>query len=76
MKYDTMFNIITYTQYKSKLATILRKTENEYYYCVLETNKNNLKKTWFIITSVTNDCNPSKLNKSFSYNNSIMSDKN
>ena len=65
MKYDTSFNKITYTQYKNKLTTILRKTEKEYYKCLLETNKNNLKKTWSIIRSVINNCKPSKLNESF-----------
>ena len=39
MKYDTSFNKITYTQYKNTLTTILRKTEKEYYKCLLETNK-------------------------------------
>ena len=63
MKYDTSFNKITYTQYKNKLITILRKTEKEYYKCLLETNKNNLKKTWSIIRSVINNCKPSKLNE-------------
>ena len=43
MKYDTSFNKITYTQYKNELTTILRKTEKEYYKCLLETNKNNIK---------------------------------
>ena len=76
MKYDTSFNKITYTQYKNKLTTILRKTEKEYYKCLLETNKNNLKKTWSIIRSVINNCKPSKSNESFLYNNSIITDKN
>ena len=76
MKYDTSFNKITYTQYKNKLTTILRKTEKEYYKCLLETNKNNLKKTWSIIRSVINNCKPSKLNESFLYNNSVITDKN
>ena len=76
MKYDTSFNKITYTQYKNKLTTILRKTEKDYYKCLLETNKNNLKKTWSIIRSVINNCKPSKLNESFLYNNSIITDKN
>ena len=76
MKYDTSFNKITYTQYKNKLTTILRKTEKEYYKCLLETNKNNLKKTWSIIRSVINNCKPSKLNESFLYNNSIITNKN
>ena len=44
MKYDTSFNKITYTQYKNKSTTILRKTEKEYYKCLLETNKNNIKR--------------------------------
>ena len=76
MKYDTSFNKITYTQYKNKLTTILRKTEKECYKCLLETNKNNLKKTWSIIKSVINNCKPSKLNESFLYNNSVITDKN
>ena len=76
MKYDTSVNKITYTQYKNKLTTILRKTEKEYYKCLLETNKNNLKKTWSIIRSVINNCKPSKLNESFLYNNSVITDKN
>ena len=76
MKYDTSFNKITYTQYKNKLTTILRKTEKEYYKCLLETNKNNLKTTWSIIRSVINNCKPSKLNESFLYNNSFITDKN
>ena len=76
MKYDTSFNKITYTQYKNESTTILRKTEKEYYKCLLETNKNNRKKTWSIIRSVINNCKPSKLNKSFLYNNSINTDKN
>ena len=76
MKYDTSFNKITYTQYKNKLTTKLRKTEKEYYKCLLETNKNNLKKTWSIIRSVINNCKPSKLNESFLYNNSVITDKN
>ena len=67
---------ITYTQYKNKLTTILRKTEKEHHKCLLETNKNNLKKTWSIIRSVINNCKPSKLNESFLYNNSIITDKN
>ena len=76
MKYDTSFNKITCTQYKNKLTTILRKTEKEYYKCLLEINKNNFKKTCSIIRSVINDCKPSKLNESFLYNNSIITDKN
>ena len=75
MKYDTSFNKITYTQYKNKLTTILRKTMKEYYKCLLETNKNNLKKTRSIIWSVINSCKPSKLKESFLYN-SIITDKN
>ena len=67
---------VSYTQYKNKLKTILRKTEKKYYKCLLETNKNNLKKTWSIIRSVINNCKPSKLNESFSYNNSVITDKN
>ena len=39
-------------------------------------NKNNLKKTWSIIRSVINNCKPSKLNESFLYNNSVITDKN
>ena len=76
MKYDTGFNKITYTQYKNKLTTILRKTEKEYYKCLLKTNKNKPKKTWSTIRSVINNCKPSKLNESFLYNNSVTPDKN
>ena len=76
MKYDTSFNKSTYTQYKNKLTTILRKIEKEYYNCLLETNIYNLKKTWSIIRSVMNNCKPSKLNESFLYNNSVITDKN
>ena len=76
MKYYTSFNKITYTQYKDELTTILRTTEKEYYKCLLETNKNNLKKTWSIIRSVINNCKPSKLNESFLSTISVITDKN
>ena len=75
MKYETSFNKNSYIQYKNKLKTILRKQEKEYYKLLLETNKNNLKKMWGVIRNVINTCKPSKLNKSFSYNNSIITDK-
>ena len=70
------FNKYTYTQYKNKLTTILRKKEKDYYKLLLEANKNNLKKTWSIIRSVINNCKPSKLNESFIYNGSAITDKN
>ena len=76
MKYDTSFNKITYTQYNNKLTTILRKTGKDFYKCIFETNKNNPKKTWPIIRSVMNSCKPSKLNQSFLYNSSGITDKN
>ena len=75
MKYETSFNKNLYIQYKNKLTTILRKQEKEYYKLLLETNRNNLKKMWGVIRNVINTCKPSKLNKSFSYNNSIITDK-
>ena len=76
VKYDSSFNRITYTLYMNNLTTILRKPEKGYYKCLLETSKNKLKKTWFIIKSVINNCKPSKLNESFLYNNSVITDKN
>ena len=76
MRYETSFNKYTYTQYKNKLTTILRKREKDYYKLLLEANKNNLKKTWSIIRSVINNCKPSKLNESFIYNGSAITDKN
>ena len=75
MKYDTGFNKITYTQYKNQLTSILKRHEKEYYKSLLETNKNNLKKTWTVIRNVVNNCKQTKLNDSFSYNNSIITDK-
>ena len=41
----------------------------------METNRNNLKKMWCVIRNVINNCKPSKLNESFSYDNSIITDK-
>ena len=74
-KYDTSFNKHMYTQYKNTLTSILRKHEKEYYKKLLEINKNNMKKTWSIIKNVINNCKQSKANESFSYNNSIITDK-
>ena len=64
-----------YTQYRNTLTSILRKHEKEYYKKVLEINKNNMKKTWSIIKNVTNNFKQSKANESFSYNNSIITEK-
>ena len=75
MKYETSFNKNCYTQYKNKLTTILRRQEKEYYKLLLETNRNNLKKMWSVIRNVINNCKPSKLNESFLYNNSVITDK-
>ena len=75
MKYETSFDKNSYIQYKNKLTTILRKQEKDYYKLLLETNRNNLKKMWVVIKYVINNCKPSKLNESFSYNNSIITDK-
>ena len=75
MKYETSFNKNSYIQYKNKLTTILRKQEKQCYKLLLETNRNNLKKMWGVIRNVINNCKPSKLNESFSYNNSIITDK-
>ena len=63
MKYETSFNKNSYTQYKSKLTTISRRQEKEYYKLLLETNRNNLKKMWSVIGNVINNCKPSKLNE-------------
>ena len=38
-------------------------------------NKDNMKKTWSIIRNVIDNCKQSKLNESFSHNNSIITDK-
>ena len=38
MKYVTSFDKYTYTQYKNKLTTILRKKEKDYYKILLEAN--------------------------------------
>ena len=57
------------------ITTILRKQEKEYYKLLYETNRNNLKKMWGVIRNVINNCKPSKLNESFSYNNSIITDQ-
>ena len=75
-KYDTSSNKHMYTQYKNTLTSILRKHEKEYYKKLLEINKNNMKKIWSIIKNVINNCKQSKANESFSYNNSIITDKN
>ena len=75
MKYDTGFNKITYIQYKNQLTPILKSHEKEYYKSLLETNKNNLKKTWTVIRNVVNNCKQIKLDDSFSYNNSIITNK-
>ena len=68
MKYDTGFNKIADTQYKNQLTSISKRHEKEYYKSLLETNKNNLKKTWTVIRNDVNNCKQTKLNDSFSYN--------
>ena len=75
MKYEASFNKNCYTQYKNKITTILRKQEKEYYKRLLETIRNYLKMMWPVIRNVMNNCKPSKLNGSFSYNNSVITDK-
>ena len=74
-KYETSFNKKCYTQYKNKLTTILRNHEKEYYKRLIDINRTNLKKMWSVIRSVINNCKPSKLNESFTYNNTVITDK-
>ena len=69
------FNKHMYTQYIKTLTSILRQHEKEYYKKLLEIDKNNMKKTWSIIIFFINNCKQSKANESFSYNNSIITDK-
>ena len=75
MKYEISFNKNCYTQYKNKLTTILSRQEKEYYKLLLETNRNNLKKMWSVIRNVINNCKPSKLNESFLYDKSVITEK-
>ena len=74
-KFETSFNKKCYTQYKNKLTTILRKQEKDYYKRLIDTNRANLKKMWSVIRSVINNCKPSKLNESFTYNDTVITDK-
>ena len=57
------------------IANIMRRQEKDHYKLLLDANRNNHKKMWSVIRSVINYCKPSKLNQSFSYNISKITDK-
>ena len=74
-KYETSFKKKCYGQYKNKLTTILRNQEKGYYKRLIEIDRTNLKKMWSVVRSVINNGKPSKLNESFTYNNTVITDK-
>ena len=53
-KSPTTYNLTSYKNYKQHLRRLLRISERNYYDATLESNKNNLKKSWAIIKNVLN----------------------
>ena len=54
LKVKSVYNEITYKNYKNKLTRILKAAEKKYYSELLIANKSNMRKTWNIIKGIIN----------------------
>ena len=53
-KQPFLHHLKTYKAYRNKLNRLLKNAERKHYECLLEENKNNMKKSWKIISEVIN----------------------
>lgn len=68
-------NIHCYKMYKNKLRKLLRAAEKQYFHDLLETNRNNLKRSWSIIKSVINKKHTGMKSQEFSINGETCSNQ-
>ena len=73
-KYLSQSNKKLYKEYRNMLTRLLRRTERTYYDRLLIDNKNNLKKTWYIIKDVINKKKKSSSSSKFVINGSTVTD--
>ena len=57
-----------YTQYRNKLTSILHKAEKQHYDNLFDANKNNIKKSWELISEIINKKKPQNIIPKFTDN--------
>ena len=74
-KSPTPENHQNYKSYRNRLNTILRKADVQHYKELLETNKNNIRKSWQVIKEIINKNRVRKEQSAFLINNRLTEDK-
>ena len=74
-KNPSLENKLKYIAFRNKLNTLLRKSEQSYYYNKFEYYKSDIKSTWRIIKNLLNTRDQSPLNDVFTVNGSKTDDK-
>ena len=75
MRRPTVFNEINYRVIKKHASKQIRQAKKNYYHNLLETNKNNLRKTWKIIKEVMGAECPTSVVGSVSVDGSLVSEQ-
>ena len=75
-KNPTPDNHEKYKAYRNKLNSLMRRIEVDHYKKLIETNKNNLRKSWQVIKEIINKKRTQKTQSAFVINNRLSEDKN